>query len=121
MFGLEEFRVVIGRAIELARRAEAHIRESPHLELLSPASLGVVCYRFHAPGLDPATLDSLNREIQDEIVNSGFAMVSSTRLRDEYSLRMCILNYRSTWEDVRGTLDRVREVGERKAGVAACG
>ena len=120
MFGLDEFRIVIGRALELAREADAYIRESPRLELLSPASLGVVCYRYHPPGIEPAALDSLNRDIQGEIVESGFAMVSSTRLRGAYSLRLCILNYRSTWEDVRATLDRVQEIGARLAKAVAC-
>ncbi len=120
MLGVEEFRVVIGRALELARRAEAYIRQSARLELLSPASLGVVCYRFRPSGSDPSALDSLNREIQQEIVESGFAMVSSTRLQGDYALRLCILNYRSTWEDVRATLRRVEEIGRRRTKAAAC-
>ena len=120
MLGVEEFRVVIGRALALARRAEAYIRRRARLQLLSPASLGVVCYRFRPPGMDESLLDELNREIQNEIVESGFAMVSSTRLRGDYSLRLCILNYRSTWEDVRATLERVEEIGLRRMKAAAC-
>ena len=120
MLGVEEFRVVIGRALELARRAETYIRQSTRLELLSPASLGVVCYRFRPSGVDRSTLDALNREIQEEIVESGFAMVSSTRLQGDYALRLCILNYRSTWEDVRATLQRVEQIGQRRAEAAVC-
>lgn len=120
MLGLEEFRAVIGRALELARRTEAHIRDSARLELLSPASLGVVCYRFRPPDMESSALDSLNREIQEEIVASGFAMVSSTRLRGEYALRLCILNYRSTWADVHATLERVEEIGRRRMRAVAC-
>ena len=120
MLGLDEFRAVIGRAVKLARDAEAHIRESARLELLSPASLGVVCYRFHPPGADPSVLDSVNRGIQEEIVESGFAMISSTRLQGHYSLRLCILNYRSTWDDVRATLARVEEIGRRRIKDLAC-
>ena len=120
MLGVEEFRAAISRALELARRAEARIRASAHLELLSPASLGVVCYRFRPPGMDASRLDSLNRDIQGEIVESGFAMVSSTRLRGDYALRLCILNYRSTWKDVRAIIERVEEIGARRAKAMAC-
>ncbi len=120
MLGLEEFRAAIAQAIELARRAEARIRASARLELLSPASLGVVCYRFRPSEGEASRLESLNREIQSEVVESGFAMMSSTRLRGEYALRLCILNYRSTWEDVRATLDLVEEIGTRRAKAAAC-
>ncbi len=111
MLGMEQFRSVIARANALARRAEEHIQGQEHLELLSPANLGVVCYRFRGAEHDPAQIEELNRRIQQQIVDSGFAMLSSTRLRGVYSLRLCILNYRSTWEDVRDTLDRVELVG----------
>jgi hypothetical protein len=47
-------------------------------------------------------------------------MVSSTRLQGDYALRLCILNYRSTWEDVRATLQRVEQIGQRRAEAAVC-
>lgn len=115
VFGLRAFRQAITAAMELARRAEAHIRGSPALELLSAASLGVVCYRYNDPAsaCDEEALERLNEQIQDEIVRSGYAMISSTRLRRRYALRLCILNYRSTWADVEGVLARVEELGAR--------
>jgi hypothetical protein len=38
-------------------------------------------------------------------------MMSSTRLRGRYSLRMCILNHSTTWDDVRGTLEAIERFG----------
>lgn len=116
MFGLDAFRRTIGDTLELARRAEARIRTSQELELLSPASLGVVCFRFRPPGrtLDSEALEELNEGIQDRIVQSGFAMMSSTRLRGQYALRFCILNHRSHWEHVRETLERVERLGRER-------
>lgn len=115
VFGVGAFRDAIARAMELARRAEAYIRDAERLELLSPASLGVVCYRFKEPGaaLGEEALERLNARIQAEIIESGYAMISSTRLRGRYALRLCIVNYRSRWEDVEGVLQRVQEVGAR--------
>ena len=99
--------------MDLAREAERYVSRSAELELLSPANLGVVCYRFNPDGhgLDPAGLEELNVEIQERIVASGYAMVSSTRLRGAYSLRVCVMNYTSTLEDVVGTLVRAEEIG----------
>lgn len=112
-FGLRAFREAIRRSIELAREAERYVVDSTHLELLSPASLGVVCYRFNPTGhaLDAARLENLNTAIQAGIVASGYAMISSTRLRGAYSLRLCVMNYTSTLEDVEGTLRAVEEAG----------
>ncbi|MBI4521632.1 MAG: aminotransferase class I/II-fold pyridoxal phosphate-dependent enzyme [Gemmatimonadetes bacterium] len=115
VLGLRAFREAVAEGMELARRAEAHIRNATHLELLAPASLGVVCYRYRDPvmALAEEELERLNERIQDEIVSSGYAMLSSTRLRGRYALRLCILNYHSTWDDVRGVLERVEETGRR--------
>jgi len=38
----------VANGMELAARAEAYIRESPVLELLNPASLGIVCFRVNS-------------------------------------------------------------------------
>jgi hypothetical protein len=38
-------------------------------------------------------------------------MMSSTRLRGLYSLRFCILNHNTTWDDVRETLRAIERFG----------
>jgi glutamate/tyrosine decarboxylase-like PLP-dependent enzyme len=101
----------IEHALGLTRRAGAWIEARAELELLSPPSLGIVCFRARPPshGAEPddATLDALNRGIQERIVAEGTAMMSSTRLQGRYALRLCILNFRSTWSDVESTLERI--------------
>jgi aromatic-L-amino-acid decarboxylase len=47
-FGLDAFRQGIDRAMDLADAAEQRIRASATLELLTPATLGVVCFRRRA-------------------------------------------------------------------------
>jgi aromatic-L-amino-acid decarboxylase len=112
-FGVGAFRSSIQRAMDLAREAQAYVEASDGLELLSPAALGVVCYRFNPPDhdIDSTGLEELNVEIQQRIVSSGHAMVSSTRLQGAYVLRICVMNYTSTAEDVLGTLGRVEAIG----------
>jgi glutamate/tyrosine decarboxylase-like PLP-dependent enzyme len=112
-FGVGAFRAAIQGSIDLAREAGRYVSSSAELELLSPVSLGVVCYRFNPDGhgLDAAGLEALNAEIQERIISSGYAMVSSTRLRGIYSLRICVMNYTSTLEDVLGILRRAEEIG----------
>jgi aromatic-L-amino-acid decarboxylase len=51
-FGLDAFRAAIDRSIDLALFAQAHIEASAQLELLTPAKLGVVCFRRHPEGMD---------------------------------------------------------------------
>ncbi len=113
-YGVAAHRAEIGRAIALARDVESRIRTAGELELLSPQSLGIVCFRYRGDGSVPNdALDNLNERIQDDIVQSGFAMMSSTRVKGCFSLRFCVLNYRTTEEDLARTLDRIVDAGRR--------
>jgi len=115
ILGLGAFREAIEDGIHLGSEAFRYIRASGTLEATAPASLGIVCFRFRDPSVSMGEdeLEELNHDIQEEVVDSGLAMMSSTRLRGTFSLRLCVLNYRSTWQDVRMTLEAVEEVGRR--------
>ncbi len=114
-YGVAAHRREISRAIAIAQRAAVRIRAGEELELLAPQSLAVVCFRYRGRGttgaFSAARLDDLNRQIQDRIVQSGFAMISSTRLGGRFSLRLCVLNALTTEDDVMQVLNRVVEVG----------
>ena len=112
-FGMAAFRRSIAQGIELAERAEAYIRESDVLHIANPASLGVVCFRVNsrAAELNNEELEEINKAVQARVIEEGVAMMSSTRLRGLYSLRLCILNHTTTWEDVRFTLAAIEDFG----------
>lgn len=112
-FGMRAFRSAVSRGIELAAQAEEWIRASETLEIANPASLSVVCFRFNPDGknLSSRKIEELNDRIQARVIDTGTAMMSSTRLRGEYSLRLCIINYTTTWDDVRSTLEAIERFG----------
>jgi glutamate/tyrosine decarboxylase-like PLP-dependent enzyme len=97
-FGVEAFRQAIDGALDLALEAQRYIEKSEKLELLTPAQLGIVCFRRTGP--DEATLNELNARVLSALTGSGFAMVSSTRVEGRFALRFCILNHRTSREDV---------------------
>lgn len=113
-FGLAAFRRAIAKGIELAERTEAYVRASESLEVTAPASLGIVCFRFNPSGArrSSADLERINAGVQARLMETATAMTSSTRLRGSYSLRFCILNHRTTWEDVLATLRAVERFGQ---------
>jgi aromatic-L-amino-acid decarboxylase len=97
------------RAMGLADLAERIVRESPDMEVLSPAQFGIVCFRMHPTGMDDeASLNALNQRVNDAVNRSGFVLMSSTRLRGALSLRLCIPGYRTREEDVRDVIALVR-------------
>jgi aromatic-L-amino-acid decarboxylase len=99
-YGLDRIRAAIARGMELAVRAEAWIEASPTFRVLSPATLGVVCFR--SDDGEPADAERVRR-----LAESGVGMISSTRVGGEYALRLCILNHRSGWRDVEAVLEHL--------------
>ena len=105
-FGVGAFRTAIDNSLDLARLAQARIEASDELELLVPPALGVVCFRRRFGGMDDEDeLARLNAGLVDGLAQSGEGLVSSTRLRGRYALRMCVLNYTSTARNVERALD----------------
>ena len=51
-FGVDAFAAAIDRAMDLAEHAQRVIEAAPELELLAPATLGIVGFRRHPPGRD---------------------------------------------------------------------
>jgi glutamate/tyrosine decarboxylase-like PLP-dependent enzyme len=113
-FGLARFRTAIERSMAYAADAGALVAGTAGLELLSPPSLGVLCFRYRPAGGDwPAgRIEKLNEAIQSRVIGSGTAMISSTRLRGVYSLRLCIMSHLTTWDDVRETIEQIAAIGQ---------
>lgn len=101
-FGLAAFREAIDRSLDLARLAEELIAASPELELIRPARLGIVCLRrrFGAE-LSEIEIEALNRRLVAALERGGEALVSSTRLRGSYVIRLCVLNHTTEERDIR--------------------
>ena len=112
-FGMARFRAAIQLGLDLARRAAAHVEECPLLELTAPVTLGIVCFRVSPAGIacDEDTLESINRKVLARVFWGEQAFFSSTSLKGVFSLRLCILNHTTTWDDVRGTLEAVSRLG----------
>jgi aromatic-L-amino-acid decarboxylase len=109
-FGIDAIRDAIDRGIMLARRLEQRVRETPSLEVVSPARFGIVCFRVRPEGTsDGATLDALNERVLARVVGDGRYFISSTRLRGAFALRACILGFRTTEEDIDGLVRSVAD------------
>src|SRR4051794_713601 len=104
-FGLDAFRQAVDRAIDLAHVAEQRVRDSESLELMSPASLGIICFRRRFDGVDDEdTLAQLNSELVRGFEMTGRGLLSSTRLHGRYAIRLCVMNHTSGPTDVEAAL-----------------
>jgi glutamate/tyrosine decarboxylase-like PLP-dependent enzyme len=115
--GLETYRELMARLIGLARHAEAVVTEAPELEMAAPVPMMVACFRYvgrpDSPlREDPELADEINERLLDTLIDSGRAFISRARLKGRFALRMCIVNYRTTRQDVEDVLAEVVRIGE---------
>ena len=112
-FGVAAFRQAVETCMQLAHACQSRIEESKTLELMAPASLGVVCFRRRFPGVDEDANERMNAWLLEGLLASGTGMISSTRLRGRHALRMCILNYTSTEAEVSSVLEWIEKATPR--------
>ena len=112
VFGADAFRAAVERGIEIAERAQTMLEESGRFDIVTPATIGVVTFRFLRDGMDDAALDRVHRRIVDALLEDGYAFVTSTELGGRTCLRFCTINPRTTDEDLAGTIDRIIRFGD---------
>ena len=121
-FGMKAFRRAVAKGMDLAARAEESVTVSPVLELLTPASLGIVCFRVN-PGdttVDEEVLEEINRTVLARVFWEDRSFLSSTLLRGTFSLRLCIANHTTSWDDVRETLETCERFGKDAYTASIC-
>ncbi len=112
-FGLAAFRDAIANGIRLAARAQEYVEASPVLDMVSPASLGVVCFRVNPTNgsMNDEQLDEINRKVLAQMFWDDPSFISSASPHGKFSLRLCIINHNTGWTDVEETLQAVERFG----------
>jgi aromatic-L-amino-acid/L-tryptophan decarboxylase len=105
-FGLKAFRKAITYNIKLAEETEEYFRKSDKWEVVSPATLAIINFRYNPIGknLNEKQLDKINQKISERVVASREALLVTTILNKQVVLRMCLINPRTTMEDIKSTL-----------------
>ena len=120
VFGLDAFARAVGRCIELAEYAERVLRrqaagpESHGWEIVTPAQLGVVTFRWRRGAGDDAAEDRLIEAVVEAMLEDGFAVVTSTVVGGRPVLRLCPIHPAVTAADIDGTVERLAAFARRE-------
>jgi len=113
--GLRKFQVLVEQNVAQTKYLAEMVKADRRLELLAPASLNVVCFRFKDGINDENVLTRLNREILLRLQESGAASPSSTILESRFAIRVANVNHRSRREDFEYLISEVIRLGEEIA------
>ena len=106
--GAEKFGRLISQNIDQARYMASEIQSISQLELIAPADLNIVCFRYALSDEDDAI--ALNTEIMLRIQERGLAVPSDTTVNGKHGLRCAFNNHRTRREDIDRFLSDVLHV-----------
>jgi glutamate/tyrosine decarboxylase-like PLP-dependent enzyme len=107
-FGVDAFRSAIDRAMDLTLVAQRRIEADDRLELVTPASLGVLTFRRRGPaGASNAEVDRANERLVAWLAHRGDVLLTSSTISGRYVIRLCVLNHTSGEADVVEALEKV--------------
>ncbi|MCB0572207.1 MAG: aminotransferase class V-fold PLP-dependent enzyme [Phaeodactylibacter sp.] len=117
--GMEGYRQLIREDIQLAQYAFELFSGQDDFETFS-RHLSIATFRYVPPALKPrlgdeaveAHLNQMNQAILNRIEAEGKYFISKAMIGGRFALRMCIVNFRSSAEDVEGFPAYVRALGQ---------
>jgi glutamate/tyrosine decarboxylase-like PLP-dependent enzyme len=112
VYGMEAIGETISRSCALARELQRRIEAEPELELLAPAQLNIVCFRYRC---EPA--DAVNRRIVADLHEAGRVAPSLTDIHGKAAIRAALFNHRTGVEDLEALIGETLRFG--RAAVAA--
>ncbi len=116
--GRDGYIQMLSTDIALAQTLFERISAYPDLEPLTQ-SLSITTFRYLPTDLSPSHpatadyLNQLNTAILTEIQQGGEAYLSNAVLAGKFSLRVCIVNFRTTLPDIEALLPLVVHTGQR--------
>ena len=96
--------------------------------MLAPVELSIFCFRYVPPTLKRALiqanegerrriddeLDALNERLLIMLQQDGSSYLSNARLHGRFSLRGCVMNYRTTLRDMEILLEDLRRLAPKR-------
>ena len=99
--GTRAYADAVERTLEVTRAGQAMIEAAPYLDLVMPATLSVLAFRRE--GWHQADYDVWSQKL----LVDGIGLVLPTAIDGEPALRLCIVNPRTTEEDLKAIIDRL--------------
>ncbi|KAM0411042.1 hypothetical protein ACHAPD_010866 [Fusarium lateritium] len=92
VLGVERIGKMVDHGFDLAEIAEAEVRKLPDWEVISPASMAIVTFRYAPLGKTEEELDGLNAAISRHLLENNIAGLLTTKVRGRVVLRICSIS-----------------------------
>lgn len=99
----------IEHGIQIAEYAEKELQKTADIEILSPAQLAILTFRFAPNHLSEKEKDELNQKISKKMLENGYAGIFTTQLAGRKVLRICAIHPDTSEADIRSTVSLLNQ------------
>ncbi|EKT4087588.1 aminotransferase class V-fold PLP-dependent enzyme [Stenotrophomonas maltophilia] len=115
--GAAAMAAAVEHGLQLACWAEDELKQHPGWQIISPAQLSIVNFRFSPTGWEKQQIDALNKAIAQRALHDGYAAVLTTELHGQTVLRICAIHPDATEDDMRQTVRKLTEFAAEASAV----
>jgi glutamate/tyrosine decarboxylase-like PLP-dependent enzyme len=114
--GRKGYEQMLSDDIQLAKELYDLVAKEPELEAFTN-SLSITTFRYVPSDLESGSeksegyLNQLNTELLTRLQNSGEAYISNAVIEGKFALRPCIVNFRTSFEDIAALPEIVLRIG----------
>lgn len=106
--GFDTFRNYLDEKLDLVQWVREELAQIPHLEIATDPSLSIVTFRLQPPDVTGPALNEVNQQLLNQINESGDVFLTATDLDDLFTIRICILCFRTHLERLELCVERIR-------------
>ena len=111
-YGIEGLQQKVRDHIRFGQWLKEEVTRSEGVELMAPAPLNLVCFRFNPGNLSSEKkIDELNREILSQLNKSGEVFLTQTTLNGKVVIRFVAAQTHHSFEDVKQGWDIIYHLG----------
>ena len=104
VLGTELVGSAIDQGFKIANWAQEELEVKNDWEIISPAQLAIINFRYSPDCLNDSEKDYLNEKVAEIMRGSGFAAIFTTVLNNKTVIRMCTIHPETTREDIQLTI-----------------
>ena len=112
-YGMQRFRAMIQKDIDLTQYLNNQVLASKDFELVADSKLAVSCFRYIGSMTSKEEILEFNHQLIPELEKDGRVFIMGTKLKGDYAIRACLINHRKTTETIDYLLDVIRDVAKK--------
>lgn len=112
MHGVDAFQSALDEKLDLARWTAEALAGIDALELVAEPELSLLAFRLEPDGVAGEALDRLNRRFLEAVNRRRRVFLSGTVLRGRFTLRICVLSFRTHRPRMEAAVEDLRDAAE---------